>query len=123
MICNKKYFETQQEAGTRKNEINKENGNNLMRYYKCKLVNEFLEKHKEKISIIFLPPYSPNLNLIERLWKYLRKKTIHTHYYEKFADFRKAIFGQINDFENQKKELKSFIGTDFHLFNIGNLNL
>jgi transposase len=93
------------------------------RYYKCKLVNEFLEKYKEKISLIFLPPYSPNLNLIERLWKFLRKKTIHTHYYEKFADFRKAIFEQINDFENQKEELKSFIGTDFHLFKIGNLNL
>ncbi|MCK5210078.1 MAG: IS630 family transposase [Cyclobacteriaceae bacterium] len=92
------------------------------RYYKCKLVNEFLEEHKEKISLIFLPPYSPNLNLIERLWKFLRKKTIHTHYYEKFADFRKAIFEQINDFENQKEELKTFIGREFQLFKIGNLN-
>lgn len=92
------------------------------RYYKCKLVNEFLDKHKEKISLIFLPPYSPNLNLIERLWKFLRKKTIHTHYYEKFADFRKAIFEQIDDLENQKAELKTFIGKEFQLFEIGNLN-
>jgi len=53
------------------------------RYYKCKLVKEYLENQGVKITLIFLPPYSHNLNLIERLWKYLRKKTIHTHYYKK----------------------------------------
>ncbi len=91
------------------------------RYYKCKLVKEFLEGEGKRITIIFLPPYSPNLNLIERLWKFLRKKTIHTHYYEKFEDFRKAIFEQIQDLENLKKKLKLFIGTKFQLFETSNL--
>ena len=94
------------------------------RYYRCKLVKEFLEGEGAKVTLLFLPPYSPNLNLIERLWKFLRKKTTHTHthYYEKFEDFKKAIFEQIQDFKNQKEELKSFIGTEFQLFKIGNLN-
>ncbi len=92
------------------------------RYYRCKLVQEFLASEGARITLLFLPPYSPNLNLIERLWKYLRKKTINTHYYEKFEDFKKAIFEQIQRLVNEREELKSFIGTQFQLFNIGNFN-
>lgn len=84
------------------------------------MVKEFVENNDE-IEMMFLPPYSPNLNLIERLWKYNRKNTIHTRYYEKFGDFRNAIFGQIQDLENQKEELKSFIGTNFYLFETSNI--
>ena len=55
------------------------------RYYRSKLVQEFLET--SRIVIHFLPPYSPNLNLIERLWKYFRKKVLYNHYYETFSEF------------------------------------
>lgn len=85
------------------------------RYYKCKLLTAFLENHKDRIEWHFLPPYSPNLNLIERLWKYLRKQVINTQYYEKFDDFQKAIFNQIERFEDEKEGLAQFIGTEFHL--------
>ncbi|MDR0705065.1 MAG: transposase [Planctomycetaceae bacterium] len=40
-----------------------------------------------KITFIFLPTYSPNLNLMERLWKFFKKKTTDNKYYEKYADF------------------------------------
>ena len=53
------------------------------RYYRSRLVKDFLTT--SKIKLIFLPPYSPNLNLIERLWKYLRKKVINTIYYRILA--------------------------------------
>ena len=43
-------------------------------YYRSKLLSEYLAA--TKIEMIFLPPYSPNLNLIERLWKFMRKKII-----------------------------------------------
>lgn len=58
------------------------------RYYRAKLVNEYLET--SKIEIIFLPPYSPNLNLIERLWKYFKKNVLYNEYYEKFEEFKLA---------------------------------
>ena len=35
-----------------------------------------------------MPPYSPNLNLIERLWKFMRKTILYNKYYEKCADFK-----------------------------------
>ena len=39
------------------------------------------------VRLVFLPPYSPNLNLIERLWKFLRKKVVSNKYYDTFDDF------------------------------------
>ena len=41
----------------------------------------------------FLPPYSPNLNPIERLWKWMKERVVYNTYYELFEDFRGAILG------------------------------
>jgi len=43
------------------------------------------------IRLIFLPTYSPNLNLIERLWKFLKKIVLKNKYYKTFLEFKKAI--------------------------------
>jgi transposase len=59
------------------------------RYQRCGLV---MEKAKElDIELLFLPPYSPNLNLIERLWKFVKKECLYATYYENFALFKQAI--------------------------------
>lgn len=67
-------------------------------YYRSRLVKEYLEN--SRITLVFLPPYSPNLNLIERLWKVLNRMVLYNIYYEKFEDFREAILGF---FQNRKK--------------------
>lgn len=46
------------------------------------------------INLIYLPPYSPNLNLIERLWKFLRSKILANKYYDSFKQF----FDNVHDF-------------------------
>ena len=83
------------------------------KYYRSKLVKEFLKN--SKIELMFLPPYSPNLNLIERLWKYLRKKVINTTYYPKFEQFKNAIENFFENIDSKKDELKQFIGSNFHI--------
>jgi hypothetical protein len=45
------------------------------------------------IELLFLPSYSPNLNLIERLWKFVKKECLYSRYYETFELFKKAITG------------------------------
>jgi hypothetical protein len=42
-----------------------------------------------KIELIFLPPYAPNLNLIERYWRFFRKEILYGKYYESFALFKR----------------------------------
>jgi len=59
------------------------------RYQRCKYVLEIAARLN--IEILFLPPYSPNLNLIERLWKFVRKECLYDKYYQHFSLFKEAI--------------------------------
>jgi transposase len=58
-------------------------------YQRCYLVQS--AARLMGIELLFLPPYSPNLNLIERLWKLVKKKVLTTREYATFADFCDAI--------------------------------
>lgn len=60
-------------------------------YYRNKKVTHYLET--SKISLHFLPPYSPNLNPIERLWKWMKERVIYNTYYPEFDDFRASVLG------------------------------
>jgi transposase len=59
------------------------------RYQRCALVMETAARLQ--IELCFLPPYSPNLNLIERLWKFVKKQCLYSTYYAEFAPFKSAI--------------------------------
>jgi transposase len=84
------------------------------RYYRSKLVRECLEKNT-RVKLIFLPPYSPNLNLIERLWLFFKKKRLWNKYYERYEEFKQecmAFFENICLYEN---ELKTLMTDNFRL--------
>lgn len=85
------------------------------RYYDNTTLRDWLSKNP-KIQIIHLPPYSPNLNLIERLWKFMRKKVINLHYYPKFDDFRRAILDFFQNIGQYKWDLESLITPNFQRF-------
>ena len=84
------------------------------KYYKAKIVYDFLET--SKIKIISLPPYSPNLNLIERLWKLMKKRVLYNKYYEKFNKFKQAIDSFFRKKVKLKIELESLMKENFHIF-------
>lgn len=48
------------------------------------------------IELLFLPSYSPNLNLIERLWRFTKRKAVYGKYHPSFADFRAAVQGVLD---------------------------
>lgn len=85
------------------------------RYYHNRELKEWAEG--TKIKQIFLPPYSPNLNLIERLWRFLRKKVINTGFYRTKEEFRKAIKHFFNNIANFREELESLLTLNFRLAN------
>lgn len=85
------------------------------KYYRNKELNEWIKG--TKITPLFLPPYSPNLNLIERLWKFLRKKVINTGFYRTKGTFRKAINDFFENIECYKEELESLLTLNFRLIN------
>jgi transposase len=60
-------------------------------YYRNRVVTEYLES--SKIQLHFLPPYSPNLNPIERLWKWMKEMVVYNTCYSDFYEFRLVIFG------------------------------
>jgi len=59
------------------------------RYQKCQLVME--KAQTLNIQLVFLPPYSPHLNLIERLWKFVKKQVLYNQHYPAYGQFCQAI--------------------------------
>ncbi len=85
------------------------------RYQHCFLVTTFAKSLG--IHLLFLPPYSPNLNIIERLWKFTKKKILYAKYYDKPKLFHQAIqnfFEGIN--QNFKTELSTLLRLKFQFF-------
>jgi hypothetical protein len=67
-----------------------------------------------KIKQVVLSAYSPNLNLIERLRKFMRKTVVHHYFYRKFDDFKKAIFDFLENIKYFEAKLKTLISWNFH---------
>lgn len=89
---------------------------------KNKKLQEYLKT--AKIKIHYLPPYSPNLNPIERLWKVLRERKTYNKCYEKFVDFkteiRKFFFEEIPKIKNT---LSKRINDNFQRIQLNNIIL
>ncbi|KPA18043.1 IS630 family transposase [Candidatus Magnetomorum sp. HK-1] len=66
------------------------------KYFHAAIVREWLEANNH-IQIKFLPAYSPNLNLIERFWKYAKKILVKNTYYKKYKEFRAKAFQFLNN--------------------------
>lgn len=66
------------------------------RIHHANLLKPFLENHTDRLELMFLPPYSPNLNLIEGLWKWLKNDVINNVFYEKIYDIFLAVRGFID---------------------------
>jgi transposase len=69
------------------------------------------------ITLLFLPSYSPNLNLIERLWKFVKRRTLYGRYHASFADFRAAIETTLDQLPTRyAPQLATLMTTNFQEF-------
>ena len=85
------------------------------KYQRCAVVEEYAQAID--VELLFLPSYSPNLNLIERLWKFVRKKCLYSKYYEHFKDFKVAIVECLeNKSDRVMQELETLLTCEFQSF-------
>ena len=84
-------------------------------YHKSKEFLKFIEN--TKIKIHYLPPYSPNLNPIERLWKIMHEHVTYNRYYAKLSDFTEGILDFFQDIEKYRASMKTRITDNFQRLN------
>ena len=88
------------------------------RYQRCAAVQQVAKDLD--IEILYLPTYSPNLNLIERYWKFVKKQCLYSKYYPNFDPFKSAIEDCLStSWIESKPELDSLLTLNFQSF--GNL--
>jgi transposase len=84
------------------------------KYFKATLVAEWLKEHP-RIQLEPLPAYAPNLNVIERFWKFGKEKLVKNTYYEKYKTFRAHVFRFLNHVDGYIEELKTLMVEKFQI--------
>ena len=100
-------------TNTGRRRVNINGAIDLERLEPAKAVQAYLKT--SRIKLIFLPPYAPNLNLIERLWKFFKKKVLYNRYYETFGEFRSACETFFQNPRNYHCELRSLLTANFEI--------
>lgn len=83
------------------------------RYFHARLVKAYLIG--KRVRFVYLPAYSPNLNLIERLWKFCKKKVLAI-FYATFTQFTQVIDDFFEHLERYQSELATLMTENFELF-------
>jgi transposase len=83
------------------------------RYYSKPVVKEWLRRHPE-FHLSRIPAYSPNVNLIERLWKFLRAKAL-CRWHKTFDDMQAAVSEVLDHLEDYRGELRALMTETFHI--------
>lgn len=86
------------------------------RYNHARLVRDYIQSTAHQVDILFLPPYSPNLNLIERLWRFMKARVLR-RYYPTFDEFQQAVRHFFNHLDNFADELRSLMTENFQILN------
>jgi transposase len=69
-----------------------------------------LERYADRLTVVALPTYSPKLNLIELLWKYLRRKVTHNHLFDSVSTLIEAVEAFFTQLDSNPAEVLSVIG-------------
>jgi transposase len=83
-------------------------------YFYSGQVREWIEAHP-RCWLLPIPPYAPNLNLIERFWKFAKEELVKNTYYEKYKTFRAQVFRFLNHVDQYADELKRLMVEKFQI--------
>jgi hypothetical protein len=86
---------------------------NSASYNRSAAIKAYLARDGFRIRLVYLPPYPPNLNLIERLWWLFKKIALWNEYYATFAKFKMAIDGYFQQLGAYHEQLVSLVTDQF----------
>ena len=89
------------------------------RYYHCSSLQEW--GRKQRIEFVFLPTYSPNLNMTEPLWWFFKKEVISPMYYDTYSKFRNSIIHFLENINDCQEEECSLLTLNFRI--VGNTSV
>jgi transposase len=80
------------------------------RYHTSKAMQAFFSKYSKRITVFQLPSYSPDYNPIEKLWKKIKARETHMHYFPTFESLKDKVTDALLRFENMQSEILSLFG-------------
>jgi transposase len=83
------------------------------KYNHSRELRDYLAREGCRIKPIYLPTYAPNLNMIERFWRFMKEKVLSNKYYPTAADFRNAFQEFFANIGGWKAELESLLTPSF----------
>lgn len=75
-------------------------------YHHARALKPWLKKHRKALALDFLPPYSPELNSIERVWKLTRRMRTHNRYFADLEEIAQTVLEQFEEWRRPNKTLK-----------------
>lgn len=75
------------------------------RIHHDKLIQPFLREHANQLELVFLPPYSPQLNIIEGLWGWMKKSVIYNVFFETVDGIRTAVKGFVEEISKRPMQI------------------
>ena len=78
-------------------------------YHKKPEVYEWLAKHRKKIEVFLLPPYSPEFNPVERLWHYTRVTATHNRFFETSGELCDSLFRTFDDVQSHREKIMGYL--------------
>src|SRR5574342_295213 len=76
------------------------------RWHHAQQIKPWLKEHHNVIRLDFLPPYSPNLNPIERVWKLIRRLCTHNRYFPNINNLINTVFNQFKRWQQPNETLR-----------------
>lgn len=76
------------------------------KYHHAKLHREWRDEHAERFVLYFLPPYSPDLNPVERVWKLVRRTCLHNRYFHTLKEIEEVVETQFLKWSRDSETLR-----------------
>jgi transposase len=76
------------------------------RWHHARALQPWLHRHRKSLMLLFLPPYSPDLNPMERVWKLTRRQCTHNHYFPDLSNLMLAVTKQFRLWQRPNQTLR-----------------